>query len=360
MNASVWVGFVKEEWLLFLSLLGTLSTSLYLHRFPGYSASDFETLSILFILFTLTAGLQKHQVLTKMAAGIERGRFIPAKLVLATFFFSRVVTNDVALLAVVPLTLALRVDRKEWLVILEALAANAGSALSPFGNPQNLFLYWFYQVPFSQFVKTIAPFSLLFLLLTLGGALLVDTRRSPSVRESSPDTVDLSPAAYFYVGALLVLLLVILRLLPFAVGWGVLLGVAILERGRLRADYALLVTFALFFGFTDNLRVLLAAVLVHPHHVFLLSSLLSQVISNVPAALLLADFTPRWQALLWGVSVGGFGNLIGSLANLITYRLYAQQEKKQARLFLLKFHVTSYVAFFIGWAAYFLDVRIAS
>ena len=92
---------------------------------------------------------------------------------------------------------------------------------------------------------------------------------------------------------------------------------------------------------------------MHSHHVFLLSSLLSQVISNVPAALLVADFTDKWKPLLWGVSVGGFGSLLGSMANLIAYRLYQKNREGKDRVrFLIRFHVVSYGMFFIGWLIY--------
>ncbi len=352
MSRARWVGWAKDEWLLGLSALGVLATSLYLRRVPSYAASDFQVLYILLVLFVITAGLREHNVLAHVARRLERGRFLAAKLVLLTFFFSMLVTNDVALLSVVPLTVLLHVERKAWLVVLETLAANAGSALSPFGNPQNLFLYWFYDVPFGRFVMAIAPFSAVFLVALLGGALLLRVNGNPSA--AARPVPQLSPTAYVYVGALGTFALAILRVLPLSVGGGVLLYALLADRRSLHVDYALLATFACFFGFTDNLRVLLAGVLTHPHHVFLLAALLSQGISNVPAALLLADFTMRWQALLWGVSVGGFGSLVGSLANLIAYRIYTRQVRGASRDFLLKFHLASYAAFFVGTALYLL------
>ncbi len=359
MKESAWYRFVTEEWLLSVSFLGLLSTSVYLRRVPVYDASDFRTLYTLFILFAITSGLQYHHVLDNIAARLEDGNFLPLKLLLATFVFSMVVTNDVALLAIVPITLSLHVADKEWLVILEALAANAGSALSPFGNPQNLFLYWHYDIPFRQFLTAIAPFSLAYLILLSGAALALSRRTN---REQPPPRASerkaLSAAAYFYLGALAVFILVVVQVLPLALGALILLAILLVERGKVRADYLLLLTFVLFFGFTDNLKIILEVALRHPHHVFLLSTLLSQGISNVPAALLMADFTHHWQALLWGVSVGGFGSLIGSLANLIAYRLYRNHEGGAANNFLLKFHMASYAAFFAGWFLYllFLDL----
>ncbi len=353
---SRWKTFAQKEWLLVLSALGVLSTSAYLHRLPSYSISDAEILYILFVLFVITNGLQRHHVPEKIARQLEQGRFIPTKLMLATFFFSMVVTNDVALLAIVPLTMLLHIERKDWLVILEILAANAGSALSPFGNPQNLFIYWFYQIPFNDFLSEIAPFSLIFLILLIAATFIINTNGQPLTVTRSPR--KLSVVAYFYLGALIIFALAILRMLPIAVGVIIIVFVLLADRKSLRVDYALLITFGCFFGFSDNLRVMLVSALAHPHHVFLLSALLSQVISNVPTALLLADFTTHWQSLLWGVNVGGFGSLIGSLANLIAYRIYVRQTRQQMLRFTVKFHVASYAAFLMGIFLYFvINVR---
>ena len=358
MDKKTTLEYLKDEWLLTLLLVGTLLTTIYLRRVPVYSVSDAETLFTLLVLLVLTNGLKQHRVLEKVTSWIERGKMLPVKLVLATFVFSALVTNDAALLAIIPITLSLQIAMKEWVVILEALAANAGSAISPIGNPQNIFLYWHYEISFWQFVKVIAPFSAFFLLaLSLIAAWL--STKSSTVKEINFDeTIHLTAVSYFYAGALVVFIFVILRMLPFWLGVVILLGVLAVEKCRLRVDYGLLATFVLFFGLTDNIQFLFATMLAHPHHVFLLSSSLSQIISNVPAALLLADFTPHWQALLWGVSVGGFGSMVGSLANLITYRLYQKQESTEQH-FAWKFHAMSYVAFFAGWLLYGVYFRLA-
>jgi len=328
---------------------GLLITSLVLWRMPSYSKSDFGILYILFVLFIITTGLRVHNVLGKIAQRIEKGRFIAIKLLLVTFLFSMLVTNDVALLTIAPLTVLLNVPKKEWLIIMEALAANAGSALSPFGNPQNLYIYWHYNIPFSDFITTIAPFSIAFLALLLIGVLAIRAAgHPPETQEKKP----FSSSSYFYIAALVIFALAILRALPLAIGGLVILFALIKDRASLRVDYALLLTFGCFFGFTDNLQVIFGALLTHPQHVFLLSAFLSQIISNVPTALLLADFTPHWQSLLWGVSVGGFGSLVGSLANLIAYRIYIRSEREKSRSFIMKFHIASYSAFFIGILLY--------
>lgn len=345
------IEFALRQWLLLASAAGLLLTSLYAGRVPAWSARELEVLFLLFALFVAVAGLRRSGLLDALSRRLERGRGLAVRLVLATFFLSMLLTNDVVLVMLVPLTLAMDVGRKDVLVILEALAANAGSALTPFGNPQNLYIYWFYEVPAAQFMAAIAPFTLAFLLLLVLAATLWAPVGDPR-RRSPPQSVA-AGAAGVHGGVLLVVLLAVLHLLPL---WAVLPAVAfgaLVDRGALRVDYALLASFLFFFGLSDNLRVLLAAQIDHAGHVFLFSALASQVIGNVPAALLFAEFTPHWDALLWGVSAGGFGSLFGSLANLIAYRLYIEDRRTSgAGAFTLEFLFMGYVALFVAAGLY--------
>ena len=148
---------------------------------------------------------------------------------------------------------------------------------------------------------------------------------------------------------------VVLRLLPAP--WALLAPATALlfDRKSLRVDYALLLTFLFFFGTAENLKLLLAARLDHAEHIFLLSALSSQVMSNVPATLLLAKFTDHWEALLWGANVGGFGSLVGSLANLIAYKLYVSREAKGSiGAFSARFLLLGYAFFLAGAVLYYL------
>jgi len=173
------------------------------------------------------------------------------RLVVLTGVLSTLITNEVALTVFVPLTLALDIEGGEKVIILETIAANGASALTPFGNQQNLFIYYHFGLQAGEFVGAIIPFAL------------------------------------------------------------------VRDRAALGVDYFLLFTFLWFFGFTDNLMHAPRPELQGPTSVFVYSALASQAIGNVPSTLLLADFTSNWRALLWGVSVGGFGTLLGSLASLI-------------------------------------------
>ncbi|NOY24183.1 MAG: hypothetical protein GXO70_11830 [Acidobacteria bacterium] len=349
---GVFVDFILKEWLLAVSGISLILTSIYARHIPVYSVNEWEVLFILFVLFITVNGLQQSGFISTLARGIERGKRIPLKLVLATYFLSMLVTNDIALIVIVPLTLSLNVNRKGILVILEALAANAGSALTPFGNPQNLFIYWFYKVNAFSFIKIISPFSLSFLLILLISSLFVKTRNG--ARE--PEGVQtVNKKAYIYGILFFIVLLTVFHRLPVLTGIVVILFALLFDRKSLRIDYALLFTFLFFFGIAENIKLLLASEIGRAGHIFLFSALVSQLISNVPATLLFAKFTSRWEALLWGANAGGFGSLFGSLANLIAYKIYINHEgSDKTPLFTVKFLTIGYAAFFISIALYFL------
>ncbi len=341
--------FLIKEWLLTATAVGVLSTSIYLRRFPLYSRHDFEVLFLLFGFFVLIKGLEKNDLFAALAARLSQGRAAGYKLLWAVFFLSMIVTNDVALLIGVPLALNLPTKRKALLVIFLALAANAGSAFTPFGNPQNIFIYWYYGLHPLTFLGTIAPFSL-GTALSLGIISAFFFLRERSTRLPS---ISVKKEAWFFLVALVFFLLVVLRVLPFWVG-PLIIGLSIFwDPTILAVDYFLLLTFFFFFGFTDNLMAILEFRLTEPTAVFLGSAIASQFISNVPTALLFSDFTRCWAALLWGVNVGGFGSLMGSLANLIAYRLY-WRSRPEERDFLWRFHFWSYLFFALSMGLYFL------
>ncbi|WP_457575506.1 SLC13 family permease [Desulfomarina sp.] len=346
------INYIQKEWLLFLSAVSLVLTSFFTGTLPVYSRDEFEILFILLILFITVNGLQQHGLILKIAGNIEKGRMLPVKLVVTTFFLSMLVTNDIALIVIVPLTLSLSIDRKDILVILEALAANAGSALTPQGNPQNLFIYWFYNIHPLEFIKEISPFSLFFLLILPVAASFVTAGNGR--KNNRKKTVFVDRFAAIYVVLLFLVLLTVFHLLPVSCGILTLLFALFFDRKTLRIDYALLLSFFFFFGLAENLKLLLAAEIGHSGHIFFFSALASQVMSNVPATLLFSKFTSNWKALLWGVNTGGFGSLVGSLANLIAYKIYVtHQDSGDIAMFTIKFLIMGYMAFLLSVGLYF-------
>ncbi len=349
------IDFFRQEWLLIASGVGLILTSLYTKRFPVYSIQELQVLFMLFVLFITINGLQQSGLILRIAKTVEQGKAIPLKLVLTTFFLSMLVTNDVALIVMVPLTMSLAVNRKDILVILEALAANGGSALTPFGNPQNLFIYWFYKIEPVTFVQTIASFSLASLIILSAISLFITTKGNIQKPVKPP---KINRKAFAYAALLIIVLLTVLHILPVLSGIIVIIFALIFDPKALYIDYALLFSFFFLFGFTNNMQMIFAHKISHSGHIFLFSALASQVMSNVPATLLFAKFTSNWKALLWGVNAGGFGSLFGSLANLIAYKIYVKQEEtNNTAVFTAKFLILSYIAFFVSIGLYFYLYR---
>jgi len=348
---NVLIEFILRQWLLIISVVSLLVTSVYTSNIPDYSSNELEVLFLLLALFVAVNGLQHHGLILKISRSIEQGSLISLKLILASYFLSMVITNDIALMVIVPLTLTLNTTRKDLLVIFEALAVNAGSALSPFGNPQNLFIYWYYDLQPLEFIAAIAPFAIFFLVILIIASWFIKTSYK-SVTEYS--NIKLNQSAYIYVFLLFIVLLVVLHILPIISALIVIIYALIFDRKTLRIDYALLFTFFFFFGLAENLKLLFESQIQGSEHVFLFSALSSQLMSNVPATLLFANFTENWKALLWGTNAGGFGSLFGSFANLIAYKLYIDHKTTNNPMaFTTKFLISGYMAFFMSIGLYY-------
>ncbi len=338
---------IVHEWLFALSLVGLIISSLWLRRLPTYSFSEIKVTYVLFVFLVIINGLQNSGFFSLTASKFQKGKWVSLKLILLTGFLSMFVTNDIAILTMVPLTLLMRGGDVSKLVILETITANAVSAVSPFGNPQNIFIYFRYDLSPVEFIKTIAPLSIILLALIL---LLAPKMASSSDGASS---IKLSEKAYIYLALFVTFILAVLKLLPLELSVIALAYAILFDKRSLKVDYFLLGTFLVFFGFTDNLLKMVNFSLDSPAKIFLYSAFGSQIISNVPSALLFADLTSCWKPLLWGVSVGGFGNIIGSLASFISYRLY-KDTFPGSRGYLLRFHLYNYLMFGVGVALFFL------
>lgn len=294
---------------------------------------DTTTLLMLFSLMTIVAGFRRMGALDAVSRKLTRRvttlRGLSAVMVALCFVLSMLVTNDVALLTLVPLTLLLfRAGGQKstiWTVVLETVAANLGSMVTPIGNPQNLYLYTSGRLTALDFLTLLAPYAAVALALLLALCLLLPRERV------AVDTSARAPLA----GA-------------------VLLGTLALDRGTIRqVDYTLLATFVCFFVFVasvkacEPVRAWLETMMARsPMAVALLTS---QVISNVPACLLLSPFTQDAKALALGVDLGGLGTLIASLASLISFRLYGAGEGAQKG---------RYFAVFTGVNVLFLAVML--
>ncbi|MFQ3788676.1 SLC13 family permease [Halomonas sp. A29] len=294
-----------------------------------------DTLAALAGLMVLSRGLEDSGVLTRagrrLVALVGSERQLALSLVLLAAVLSAVVTNDVALFIVVPLTLGLRLVATlpiGRLVVFEALAVNAGSAISPIGNPQNLFLWQNAEVGFLTFFGAMAPLALGLMVMVLAAIPLAFPAHTIRVVPTG-SLPTLKPGL---AGVSLFLYLPLLTLidsglaLPGAVA---IVGLYLLFEPRVvrYVDWLLLLVFVLMFivlglaAMLDPMVSLVEHLVTWPGGILTAGAVLSQGISNVPAAILLEGFSDDWRRLAWGVSVGGFGLAIGSMANIIALRL---------------------------------------
>lgn len=297
---------------------------------------DWPTMAVLTGLLALTKGLELSGALSwlgqRLVGAMATERRAALLLVLACALLSTVLTNDVALFVIVPLTLGvcrLTAMPAARLVVFEALAANAGSALTPIGNPQNLFLWQLSRVSFGQFVLHMLPLAALLTLALLALTALTFKPRPLAVSAGAPH-VKLEQRLLWVALALYVPFLLAADL--HQAGWALLAVLAIMALLRpavlAQLDWGLLLVFMLMFV---DLRLLagLPAVqsaiaqlgLGEPGRLYVAAIGASQLISNVPAAIALAAYTDDWKVLSYAVSVGGFGSALGSLANLIALRM---------------------------------------
>lgn len=295
---------------------------------------DWHTIATLTGLLALTKGVELSGYLPRLAqrlvAAMPSERTLAVFLVLATALLATVLTNDVALFVMVPLTLTLKSSSVPLtrLIVFEALAANAGSVLTPIGNPQNLLLWQLAKVPFEHFILAMLPLAavllaplLLLTLLAFSGKRLQLAGRQAQART---DRLMLTLSLGLYIP-----FLVITDLRHPYLALAALAPLVLARREVLaRLDWALILVFILMF---IDLRLLSQLDAVHAWinavdlrqlpHLYLAGIAASQVVSNVPAAILLAEYSRDWRVIAYAVNVGGFGLMIGSLANIIALRM---------------------------------------
>ncbi|RXV72351.1 citrate transporter [Burkholderia stabilis] len=347
-----WLGWLAQEPVLSVLALGLIVLQWVRPQPFSVLAGlvDWQTVATLAGLLMLTKALELSGCLMWLAHRIvhhvhsERG--LAMLLVVFAAVLSMWLTNDVALFVVVPLMVSLRALTPlpfRRLVIVVALAVNAGSVATPLGNPQNLFLWQLSGVSFGHFVVTLGPLAIALMVLLL--ALTACAFRAKPL-DLSGDVVALPvQRMHALIAAVLFAAFVLLadahHPLPGLVAVAIMLLV-VKRDAVLRIDWLLLLIFVLMFVVLRSAAALpvihdaiARAQLDSPLRIFAAGAVLSQGISNVPAAILLSEFTRDWRALAFGVSVGGFGFAIGSLANLIAVRL-----AKEPRMWL-PFHLVS-------------------
>lgn len=359
---------LKNDTVLCLALLLACVSSFFYT--PSLSYIDFDVLCVLLALMLVVAGLKSINFLDwlalKMLNSCQSNKQVALALVSITYISSMFVTNDVALLTFVPLalvigrTLALDMER---VIIMQTLAANLGSMLTPPGNPQNLFLFAHYHYTAGSFFSVMllpCALSVIYLLVLLW------RMRSISLQLALP-ALACPPRGRMVIFLSLLALNIAAVLHLVAKPWALMLTVVlifVLERSLFKQiDYSLLVTFSGFFIFIGNIshssitQYLQQSLLGTSGGTYFAGLLASQFISNVPAAMLLAGLTQQADALLLGVNIGGLGTLIASMASVISYKLFVSEHPAQAGRYLRTFLYYNFMGLLlIGAAVYYLSL----
>ncbi len=369
------LAFIKKETILCIAfLLAVLSACAVPPDTAYLGYVDTRVLILLFSLMAVMAGFRALGIFDRMAnlllARAKRMWQLALTLVMLCFFSAMLVTNDVALITFVPFTILLlkRAHLEEKLIpviVLQTIAANLGSMLTPVGNPQNLYLYTVSGIGVGAFFRITLPFVLVsFLLLTLicflqGNEPLTAQARTVQTAWTRAEQRQLFGLAMLFFLCLLAVfrILPVLPLLVLVLVWFLLF-----QRGILKeVDYCLLLTFVFFFLLIGNLGRISAIretlrTLLYGREV-LVSFLSCQFISNVPAAVLLSEFTDRYDLLLAGVNIGGLGTLIASMASLISYKYFAQLPDAGKGKYLLWFTLANllFAAVLLGLAGRLLS-----
>ena len=343
--------FTKKNAVMFIAFLAALVTSFFVPpdaEYLGYF--DFRTLTCLFCVLAVVCALKNINFFYMLARKIIRlfknTRMSILALVYITFLGSMLIANDMALLTFLPLGyyVLASTNKKKYMAftfIIQNIAANLGGMLTPCGNPQNLYLYSKYEIDNFEFIGIMAPaFTLSVVLITL--CCFIFVRKEPLL--ISDEKLRLEPKrTLLYLALFALSIVIVFRGIPYWMGLIVVPAVLIFaDRKALKAvDYGLLFTFVFFFVFAGNMarigavRDLFGFLLEKSTLIF--SILSCQVISNVPSAILLSQFTGNYQELLVGVNIGGVGTLISSLASLITFREYVKHNPGKTGYYIAMF-----------------------
>lgn len=361
--------FIKNETVLVITAILTVISMFIVppdSTYAGYI--NYSVLAVLFCLMAVVQGFKRLGVLDKASALLLGKaadlRMMGIILTSLCFFLAMFVTNDVSLLTIVPLTMAMLDKRCSerhviFIIVMETIAANLGSMVTPMGNPQNLFLYYHYNMDIGMFLKTVVPYGVVSYIIIIiccavvlkkipftagmdtdaDAGLQSDRNTVAAGKDKSRFLVKIALYSILFIICILTVLGICDYRICFAV---VFVALVIFDRKVLRKiDYMLLLTFVCFFIFSGNVsKITFIKEMITSFvegHAFAAGLLLSQIISNVPAATMLAGFTGDCTKLMLGVDIGGLGTLVASLASLISYKLYSAGENKNTALYIKTF-----------------------
>lgn len=352
--------FVKKNTVMFVAMTAAIITSCIIppdREYLGYF--DFKTLTCLFCVLAVVCALKNvnffYVLAEKIVECFKTARMSILALVYITFIGSMLIANDMALLTFLPLGyFVLSASRKRKYMaltfIMQNIAANLGGMLTPFGNPQNLYLYTKFSIPTPEFITIMAPPFLVSISMITFCCFVFVKNEPMSFEEESLSLEPKKTALYLLLFALAIA--IVFRGIPYWIGLIVIPAVLIFadKKALAMVDYPLLLTFVFFFIFAGNMARITAVrdffSMLLDKNTLLFSVISCQFISNVPSAILLSQFTENYPDLLVGVNIGGIGTLIASLASLITFREYTKHHPHHAMYYVETFSAFNFA--FLG------------
>ncbi len=365
------MSFVKMNTVMCIALAAAVITSFIIPPDAMYlEYFDFRTLTCLFCVLAVVCALRNINFFYILARRVVRlfknARMSVTALAYITFIGSMLIANDMALLTFLPLGYFVlsSTGKQKYMAftfIMQNIAANLGGMLTPFGNPQNLYLYSKFEIPDLEFVAIMAPpFLLAVLLITACCIIFV----KPESLELPHEDTKLEPKrTALYLALFALSILIVFRGIPYWIGLIVIPAVLLFadRKALLSVDYCLLLTFVFFFIFAGNMARIDAVknlfMLLMQKSTLLFSILSCQFISNVPSAILLSQFTTNYADLLVGVNIGGVGTLISSLASLITFREYVSHNPGKSGYYIKRFSAFNF-AFLAILTAFMLILKL--
>ena len=352
--------FAKQNAVLLIAIAAAIITSFFVPPDTAYLGYfDFKTLSCLFAVLSVVCALRNIRFFTILARKIvklcKNARLCVITLIYITFIGSMLIANDMALITFLPLGyFALSSTGKQkhlsFTFIMQNIAANLGGMITPFGNPQNLYIYNKFNIPVGEFTLIMLfPFVVSIAMITI--LCIIFVKDEPLIVNPQEEKLNV-PRALVYSVLFLLSILAVFNILHYIIVTAIIVAaLMVLDRKALaKVDYGLLFTFCAFFVFSGNMSRIDAVSRLFSYlmdvNTMLFSALSCQFISNVPSAILLSNFTGNYRELLLGVNIGGVGTLISSLASLITFREYSSLYPKNVGRYLFKFTIFNFVFLF--------------
>lgn len=356
---SQFLAFCKREIILIISAVAAVISCVFVPVTDYIQYVDTDMISILFCLMVVVAGFSQNNVFKRFSQILigkcGNTRSLTVLLVMMTFFSSVFITNDVSLITFVPFTILTLASKKRYIpfvITIQTIAANLGSALTPTGSPHNLYLFSAYEMSVLEFLKITFPIFAISLFIIFALSMFV---KKETVEATQEEKIEISNKSYLYLYCILFVLclLSVFKVIDVMVVLVSVMIVVAIAQPRLffKADYGLLVTFVFFFIFIGNIqniepvREFLTSIINERE--FISSIALSQVISNVPTAVMMSGFTDKASDVILGCNIGGLGTIMASLASLISFKVYSSSEEAETGKYMAVFSIVNFLVLII-------------